>query len=175
VLLQAAVLGREFLFEVLRSIADVDDERLISALEEAVAAQLVFETPDRSSLAYTFTHALVRETLYGGLSTPRRQRLHGRVAVALEERHGREPGPSLVDIAFHLCQAAPGGAETDHAVALAEQAAEWALERGAYEETVALLTRALTLVPAADPERVRRLTRTRAIAFQRLSHAAFDV
>ena len=49
------------------------------------------------------------------------------------------------------------------------------LAQGAYEQAVALLTRALTLVRADDGERSRRLRRTRAIAFQRLSHATFDL
>jgi predicted ATPase len=125
--------------------------------------------------AYAFTHALVRETLYAALSGPRRQRLHGRVASVLEAQHGLDPGPSLVEIAYHLCEAAPVGADAGRTIELAEQAAEWELGRDAYEQSVLLLTRALTLVPPEDRERARRLTLARAIAFQRLSHAAFDL
>ena len=93
----------------------------------------------------------------------------------LEEQHGLEPGQPLVEIAFHLCEATPVGADGDRAAALAERAAEWVLEQDGYEQAVALLTRALARVQLEDSERVRRLTRMRGVAFQRLSHAAFDL
>jgi predicted ATPase len=175
VLSHAAVLGRSFSFDVLRAMAELDEDALIDALEEAVDAQLIVEARGRFAPGYAFTHALVRETLYGSLSGPRRQRLHRRAAATLEQQHGLEPGPTLVEIAFHLCEAAPAGADGDRALTLIEQAAEWVLAQGAYEQAVALLTRALMLVRADDGERTRRLRRTRAIAFQRLSHATFDL
>jgi hypothetical protein len=171
----AAVVGREFSFAIARAMLDADDDVVIAALEEAVDAQLVVEAAARPEPAYAFTHALVRETLYSALSGARRQRLHGRVAGALEAQRGLEPGESLTEIAFHLCEAAPVGADAGRAVELAERAAEWELGRDAYEQVVLLLTRALVLVPPSDGERARRLTRKRAIAFQRLSHAAFDL
>jgi DNA-binding SARP family transcriptional activator len=171
----AAVLGREFSFDVLASMVELDENALIAALEEAVEAQLVVEAQGRFGPAYAFTHALVRETLYGGLSAPRRRRLHQRAAAALEERHGVDPGQPLVEIAFHLLGAGPTGADGQRAVTLAEEAARWVLEHDAYEQAVTLLTRALALVQPGDPERARRLANRRAVAFQRLSHAAFDV
>jgi hypothetical protein len=60
-------------------------------------------------------------------------------------------------------------------VELAERAADWALARDAYEQAVTLLTRALAVLADSDVELRRRLTRTRAIAFARLTHALFDV
>ena len=66
---QAAVLGREFSFDVLRAMAELDEDALIAALEEAVDAQLIVEASGRRP-GYAFTHALVRETLYGSAQRP---------------------------------------------------------------------------------------------------------
>ena len=91
VLAQAAVLGREFSFDVLAAMAEHGDEEVIAALEEAAAAQLIVEEPTGGS-THAFSHALVREAIYGGLSTPRRQRLHARAAQAIEAIRGDELG-----------------------------------------------------------------------------------
>ena len=99
-LAHAAVLGREFGFETLRSMVTDDEEAVIAALEEALEARLVVETPD----GYAFTHALVRETRYGALSAPRRQRMHAAAARAIEEGT-----PSLAALALHHRLAGPAG------------------------------------------------------------------
>jgi tetratricopeptide (TPR) repeat protein len=82
-LAQAAVLGREFAFDTLSDMAGAGEDAVLGALEEALAAQLVVEAPRRATPTYAFTHALVREALYSGLSAPRRQRLHARAARAI--------------------------------------------------------------------------------------------
>ena len=58
-------------------------ERVMGALEESMAAGLVVEQPDSIDV-FSFSHALVREALYGRLSVSRRVRLHHGVAEALE-------------------------------------------------------------------------------------------
>jgi len=84
----AALLGREFEYEMLSAVVDLDEDRLISVLERADEAQLVEEvrsyTPG-SSLSFTFTHALIHATLLSDLSTLRRQRVQRQVALKLEE------------------------------------------------------------------------------------------
>ena len=60
-----------------------DSDDLFASLEAAVAARLILEDPDEVD-RFSFTHALVRETLYERPIASRRLRLHRRVAVALE-------------------------------------------------------------------------------------------
>ena len=105
-LAQAAVLGREFAFDVLLSMSGDDEEAAIDALEEALGAQLVVET---AAGGYAFTHALVRETLYEGLSAPRRQRMHARAARAIEAAAAPDPEARIAALAIHLRLAGAAG------------------------------------------------------------------
>ncbi len=84
----AALLGREFEYELLTAVSKSDEESLIDVLEEAERAQLIEEvrlsTPGALP-SFTFTHALIQSTLLSNLSTLRRQRYQRQVALALEE------------------------------------------------------------------------------------------
>jgi tetratricopeptide (TPR) repeat protein len=83
----AAVLGREFAFETLLAASDAGDEDLIEDLECASRAQLVEEVSAGRDVTFAFTHALIPATLYEGVSTLRRRRLHRRAAAAIERLH----------------------------------------------------------------------------------------
>ena len=88
----AAVIGRDFDAELLGRVVEQDDDRLLDVLEGAVEASVLTEsneTPGR----FTFAHALINHTLYDELGTTRRARLHRRIAEALEEVCGEDPGP----------------------------------------------------------------------------------
>jgi DNA-binding SARP family transcriptional activator len=162
----ASVLGESFDLPVLEQL--VGEDGLLDALDEAAAAGLIEEA---TGGRYRFAHALTRDAVYGGIGLARRGDLHRRAAAALEHVYGLEPGPELAAIALHLLEAARPE-DRERAVELAERAATWALDRDAYEQAVTLLTRALAVL--GDAEDRRRLTRTRAIAFARLTHALFD-
>jgi DNA-binding SARP family transcriptional activator len=165
---RAAVLGESFELPVLERFDGPDG--VLDALDEATAAGLL---EDGAGGRYRFAHALTRDAVYGAIGASRRSDLHRRAAAALEAVHGLDPGPVLGEIAVHLCVGADA-ADRERAVELAEQAAAWAGERDAWEQVVTLLTRALAVVDETDVERRRRLMRTRAVAYARLTHALVD-
>ena len=76
----AAVIGAEFDFDVLVAAGRLDDDAVLTALDEAVAARLVLEF---APLKYRFAHNIVRETILDGLTDARRSRAHHRVAEAI--------------------------------------------------------------------------------------------
>ena len=83
----AAILGREFEFEVLRAMDGLGEDAMIDALEIAERAQLIGEIKRSGAISFAFAHALIPLTLHEGLSTLRRQRLHRRAAQAIERVH----------------------------------------------------------------------------------------
>jgi DNA-binding SARP family transcriptional activator len=167
----AAVLGDSFEVAVLTAVTGTDEDEIQRILDEAAEAALVEEV---SAGRYRFAHRLTRDAVYAGLGPTRRTRMHGAAASALAEQHGLEPGRRLGEIALHRCEAAGEGGDAE-AVDLAAGAASIAMDEGAYEQAVALLTRALAVVPDGDVERRRSIARQRALAFARLTHAVLDL
>jgi class 3 adenylate cyclase len=158
VLAVASVVGREFELAVLQRVAELSEERLLETLDEAVAARVVGDVPEARG-RYRFSHALVRETLYEELNTPRRVRLHARVGAVLEELQRGAEGPHLAEISHHCFQAVQAGG-IDRAVQAATRAGDWAANRLAHEEAAVHYERAvqaLELGEKPDPERLAAL------------------
>ncbi len=91
VLALASVLGREFPLDALARLAGVSADEMLDVLDEAMTARVLSDVagaPDR----LRFAHVLIRDTLYEGLTTARRVRLHHQAADALETLHGEDPG-----------------------------------------------------------------------------------
>ncbi|MDP2949319.1 MAG: AAA family ATPase, partial [Chloroflexota bacterium] len=105
VLSSAAVIGRGFSFELLEALGDADTDALLDAIDEAERAHLITAASDGPEARFAFAHELIRQTLVGGLSLPRRQRLHLRVAEAIERAYSRTLEEHAADLAHHLYQA----------------------------------------------------------------------
>ncbi len=154
----ASVIGREFDLATLQRVAELSEERLLETLDEAIAARVVGDVPE-SIGRYRFSHALVRETLYEELNTPRRVRLHARVGAVLEELHRGADGPHLAEISHHCFQAVQAGG-VERAVEAATRAGEWAVGRLAHEEAALHYERAVQAIELGeqpDPARLASL------------------
>lgn len=132
VLTIGAVIGREFALDALERTVDLGTDRLLEVLEEALAAHLIEEVPERPG-RYRFSHALVRETVYEELSATRRVRLHRRVGEALEELYSESIERHLPELAHHFREAARSG-ETARALEYTTRAGEHAAQVLAYED-----------------------------------------
>jgi class 3 adenylate cyclase/tetratricopeptide (TPR) repeat protein len=143
----AAVVGVEFDLAVLQAAGSFDEDALLSALEEAIAARLMSET--RVAGRYRFAHALVRDTLYEDLSNPRRVAHHRRVAEAIEGVYSARLDDHLPALAHHWARASAPAAETGKAVEYATRAGDRALAQLAHDEAVTYYRQALDLVATA--------------------------
>jgi adenylate cyclase len=104
VLRAAAVIGRQFELDLLEAVADVNDDALITALDEAEESRLVSGPSGRQEVAWRFPHELIRQALAATMSQPRRQRLHLRIADAMT-RLDTPARPYTSEIAYHLYSA----------------------------------------------------------------------
>jgi class 3 adenylate cyclase/tetratricopeptide (TPR) repeat protein len=148
----AAVIGRCFDFRLLAEMVDDSDEdALLDALDEAERAGLVSSSARGDEVQYEFAHELIRQTLVTGLSALRRQRLHLRVANAMEAVYGQWQSDQAADLARHLLEAgAPG--DRARAVRYLDIAGQRALSSAAFEDALKTYERALSLVVAGDLE-----------------------
>ena len=142
VLAIAAVVGRRFGVDVLERLSRLDEDALIGALDDALAADLIADDPGTPG-RFTFKHALVRETVYDALSQTRRVRLHKRVGEALAAIHAHDVDPYLGELAHHFVRAAVPG-DADEAVRYATAAGDRALEQLAYEDAAGQYEAALS-------------------------------
>ncbi len=148
VLTVASVIGREFGLDALERVSDVSGDRLLEALEEAVAARVVTEVPSAVG-RYSFTHALIRETLYGELTTTRRVRLHRQIGMVLEELHSENLEPHLAELAYHFSEGAQGG-DVGKAIDYATRAGGRATALLAHEEAATHYEMALQALDVRD-------------------------
>ncbi len=155
----AAVVGREFALNVMELVSGLSQPELLVVLDEA-AVMHVLTPVDRAVGRYRFSHALIRETLYEGLSPARQVEFHRQIGEALEALSGGSADRHLDALAHHFFQSAAGG-DVERAVDYSVRAARRAVTLLAYEEAAGHYERALQAldltIAAADADRSREL------------------
>jgi class 3 adenylate cyclase/tetratricopeptide (TPR) repeat protein len=132
-----AVLGRDFVYALLRDVAGLDE----SALERLTEADLLFVEGTPPEANYRFKHALIQDAAYDSLLKSRRQGLHARAAEILRETASPEPEA----VAHHFTQA---GLD-DLAIEWWGKAGDQALRRSAFQEAIAHLGKAIAMADKA--------------------------
>lgn len=138
----AAVIGREFSYELLDAVAPVHDKVLADALNHLSKEELIFLRGGLPEKTYIFKHALVQDAAYRSLLRSKRRQLHGQIAQAITELMPQivETQPEL--LAHHFAQAGL----IDDAIAYGLKAGRRSAARSANEEAIAHYTKALELL-----------------------------
>jgi predicted ATPase len=139
-----AVLGRQFSFELLQAVSDLDDATLQRELGRLVEAEFIYQRGLPPQATYTFKHALIQEAAYQSLLKRTRQQYHQRIAQVLEARFPEtvEAQPEL--LAHHYTEAGLG----EQAIGYWQRAGERAVQRSANVEAIAHLTKGLEVLRA---------------------------
>ena len=147
----AAVIGREFNYELLSDLASLPKAKLDEALEQLVQAELIFRRGTIPHAAFSFKHGLMRDAAYGGLLKSRRAQLHAALAKILEQKYSSLVEAQPETLAQHLTEAGL----LDEAVRYWLQAGRKAAQRSANIEAIAHLQKGLKAL-AAMPEGAQR-------------------
>ncbi|TWG27737.1 DNA-binding SARP family transcriptional activator [Micromonospora palomenae] len=146
---QAAVLGRDVDPDLLAAMTG-DEAAVLDALDDAVRAGVLTEQGPTARLR--FAHILVRDTVYGDLSAPRRSRWHTAAGAALERLHPDD----VTALAHHFSRAGTRTA-APRAARYATAAAEQAEHRSLPHRAARLWQQALDAHELADDDPHGRL------------------
>lgn len=143
VLQEASVIGRAFLYNILKMITDLEDE-LDHYLNGLQRLDLIRTRSLEPELEYVFKHALTQEVAYRGLLKQERQEIHERIGVVMEQVF-RDRLPEVYEtLAFHFKQ----GRSTDKAITYLVKSGEKSLRRYAVEESHQYFKEAFALLSA---------------------------
>ena len=140
----AAVLGRDFVYALLREVAEIDEPALQASLDRLADADLLFIQGTPPEAKYRFKHALILDAAYDSLLKSRRQALHHRAAEASREANAE---PEV--IAHHFTEA---GLD-DLGIEWWGKAGDQALRRSAFQEAIAHLGKAIAMADRVGGEK----------------------
>jgi DNA-binding SARP family transcriptional activator/tetratricopeptide (TPR) repeat protein len=143
----AAAVGTYFTLDLLTEGSDLDADLVVEAVDELWRRRIIREFRD----GYDFSHDLLRETAYAGISPPRRWLLHRRIAQGLELLHAEDTDRVAAQLADQYARAG----RPERAVAYYQRAADVAAAMFAHAEQIRLHEKALAIIAAMPPGRER--------------------
>lgn len=144
VLEAASAIGARFTAELAGAAVGRDGD-VLGDLRRLEEQELIL--PETGEDAYRFKHALVREAVYDSMLRPARERLHGRIAAAIEDGAGYAEG-EYVDILAHHYALTP---DTEKAVRYLAASGERSLIVYSLNEAETRFREAIDRIEA-DPE-----------------------
>jgi tetratricopeptide (TPR) repeat protein len=82
-----SVIEREFSYELIRQIANLPEQELLSHLATIKDSELLYERGIYPQSTYVFKHALTQKVVYDSILTSRKKRLHEQIGNAIEQLH----------------------------------------------------------------------------------------
>ncbi len=145
----ASAIGREFSYEMIRTVSDQDDGSLQASLDQLIQGGLLIQRRLPPRAIYLFKHALVQDASYSSLLRDQRQHLHARIAQVLLNQ--RRDGVRPETIAHHCTE----GGLVEQAVQFWREAGDQAARQYANQEAIAHYRRGLTVLERLPPSATR--------------------
>ena len=167
-LLDAAVVGKVFWLDALRTMSSGDEQlQLLEQLERRDLIRRETSSIIEGQQQFAFTHMLIRDVAYDLLPRADRMRRHALIAEFVGNTTGVS-GEAIGALARHWRAAG----DNDRAVEQLVRAAELAERGWAKDHAAALYREAFELVPADDTERRNMIRRRLALASSASFHLA---
>jgi class 3 adenylate cyclase/tetratricopeptide (TPR) repeat protein len=100
ILQEASVIGRAFLYEILRRVTEIQ-EQCDSNLRSLERLDLIRARSIQPDLEYIFKHAMTQEVAYNGLLKKDRQQIHRRIGLVMEDMFSDRLPEFYEALAFH--------------------------------------------------------------------------
>src|SRR6478752_7555495 len=150
----AAVIGREFSYDLLSAASRIDDDDMLSALSLLEQADIIYRVGISPVLRFAFKHALLRDAIYDSLLRSKRQQIHADIAAILERDFPELAENQSEVLAYHYQEAG------NHQLAIRcwFESGQGALAHSANVEAIASFRKALQLLDALPetPERIKQ-------------------
>ena len=146
---EAAVIGHDIPFALLRAISRQEESKLRSLLDSLQAARFLYSSQLFPDLQYTFQHALTYDVASSGLLRERRRDIHARVVHAIEDLFADRLGELVERLADHALR----GDLKEKAVHYLRQAGVKAAARSAIQEARARFEQALEILKSLPESR----------------------
>ena len=150
----AAVIGRQFAYDLLSTVSQLDEATLQRELRRLVEAEIVYQRGVPPQATYIFKHALIQDAAYASLLKSTRQHYHQRIAQVLEAQFPETAKAQPELLAHHYTEAGL----IEQAVGYWYKAGQSAVQRSAHVEAIAHLRQGLALLQTLSetPDRVQR-------------------
>jgi class 3 adenylate cyclase/tetratricopeptide (TPR) repeat protein len=129
ILQEASVIGRDFLYEILKKITELE-ERIDAELSHLERLDLIRTRAFQPDIEYMFKHALTQEIVYNGLLKKKRRKIHEHIAQVMESVFQDRLSEFYETLAFHFARGRSVAKAVDYLV----KSCENSLARYAVEE-----------------------------------------
>jgi DNA-binding SARP family transcriptional activator/tetratricopeptide (TPR) repeat protein len=136
----AAAVGTNFTLDLLTEASDLEADIVVEAVDELWQRRILRDFAD----GYDFSHDLLREVAYAGVSPPKRWLFHRRIAQSLELLHADDTDAVAAQLAGQYAR----GGRGDRALAYYRRAADVAANRFAHAEAIRLHRESLSIIAA---------------------------
>ena len=152
VLLQTgSVVGREFSHHLIKRVAELAKEELLSHLSVLKDSELLYERGIYPQSNYIFKHALTQEVAYNSLLQKRRAQLHEKIGKAIEKIHADRLEELYEMLAYHFLQ----GEDWQRAHRYCQESGLKSYSHSAYEQAQGYFEDALSSIKKLPREKTR--------------------
>jgi predicted ATPase len=150
----AAVIGREFSYDLLSAASQIDEDEMRSALSLLEQADIIHRVGISPSVRFAFKHVLLRDAIYESLLRSKKQQIHADIAALLEHSFPEVAENQPEVLAYHYQEAG------NHQLAIRcwLESGKRALAHSANVEAIANFRKAMQLLKALPetPEQIKQ-------------------
>jgi class 3 adenylate cyclase/tetratricopeptide (TPR) repeat protein len=157
VLQTGSVIEREFSYDIIKAVADLPEQELLSHLSALKDFELLYERGIYPQSTYVFKHALTREVAYNSLLKKRRKGVHSKIARAIEGLYSQRLEEFYEKLAYHYSKCGNLEKACQHLILSGEKASRSYSNWEAFQ----LYKKAINLLkqlPGTDENRRKRLS-----------------